>query len=283
MHVFRVVALGVSFVCVSAVAAQAQSRFAVFYENDPRLDDPCKFVFVNIAGTVLPGGSNNYLEYPAGSFDTLAQAQLARDRILIEASPAVTAITYSSRCRKAWSVDRDNATGMLYMRDQTVVGARAGMKVEAQGLCGREAAAMVRAGNGANGPGPAYGFDICLAPGTPGGILQFTGGKWVKADGKPAALPALKKGKGKKMTGWVSLGVSDCTGQDVGKTSGTPKPDGGMCTKAQAGSVAVCWDGVRYLNPPSGGTEMWCTYKSATAGSCKGGSAPGYIYECRAD
>jgi hypothetical protein len=256
-------------------SAGADTKFAVFYENDPQLDDPCKFLFVNIAGTVLQGGTNNYLEYPIGPFTSVAQAELARDRVMIELPPVDSNLAYSSRCRKTWSVDKDNVSGLLYMRNQLEVGSRADMQTVTRGLCGRDAAAMVRAAN-SNGPEPAYGFDVCLAPSAPGGVLRYTSKGWVTADGKPAKLPALAATK-RSTSGWTKLGISDCTGQDTARSKGNEVPEAALCSKAKKGTVAVCWDGVRFKN----GAERWCTYKDASAQSCKGGTAPGVIYECR--
>lgn len=75
---------------------------------------------------------------------------------------------------------------------------------------------------------------------------------------------------------WVSVGIGDCTGRDVGSTLATSAPDVLRCSANFEGRVAVCWDGNKFMN----GVGAWCTYKEATPQTCVGGGRPGQMYQC---
>jgi hypothetical protein len=77
----------------------------------------------------------------------------------------------------------------------------------------------------------------------------------------PAATAA-----GAASGGWQAAGVGDCTGRDVGNTTGA-RPDPAKCNAGFAGNTAVCW--------PTG-----CTYKSVPTAACTGGQYPGQMYTC---
>jgi hypothetical protein len=72
---------------------------------------------------------------------------------------------------------------------------------------------------------------------------------------------------------WTFIKLDDCSGRDVNSTGGElPKDE--ICSGAAR--TAVCWDGKLYQN----GGGAWCTYKSATASACSGGSRPGRMFSC---
>ena len=75
---------------------------------------------------------------------------------------------------------------------------------------------------------------------------------------------------------WTRQGVGDCGGQDVGDSIGKD-PEIPRCNVAFEGRVSVCWDGSEFKN---GSRGPWCTYKSVTPSSCKGGSNPGQLFQC---
>jgi hypothetical protein len=72
---------------------------------------------------------------------------------------------------------------------------------------------------------------------------------------------------------WQSSGVGDCTGRDIGSTSGdTPDP-----AQAVEGRTAICWDGKTYSNRNNPGAAF-CNYKSVARPQCTGGGNPGKAY-----
>lgn len=73
--------------------------------------------------------------------------------------------------------------------------------------------------------------------------------------------------------GWNEYGTGDCAGNDVDTSEGA-NPDH---TKAKGGVIAVCWDGVRYINSNSPG-RAFCTYKDVAPDRCTGGSNVGFMY-----
>jgi len=78
---------------------------------------------------------------------------------------------------------------------------------------------------------------------------------------------------------WVSTGVGDCSGQDIGQSSGSGQPDSSECKAGTVGTVAICWDGRTYSN---GGSRSWCTYKNTNGRPCRGGGNPGFAFQCQA-
>jgi hypothetical protein len=78
---------------------------------------------------------------------------------------------------------------------------------------------------------------------------------------------------------WVSTGVGDCSGQDIGQSSGSGQPTSSECNAATVGTVAICWDGRTYSN---GGSRSWCTYKNTGDRPCRGGGNPGFAFQCQA-
>ncbi|WP_374424938.1 hypothetical protein [Chromobacterium sp.] len=72
---------------------------------------------------------------------------------------------------------------------------------------------------------------------------------------------------------WLDTGLTDCTGRDVGSTSGSV-PDNHY---AASGMTAVCWDGKVYSNRNSPGVAF-CTYKNVSRTACVGGINTGKAY-----
>jgi len=80
---------------------------------------------------------------------------------------------------------------------------------------------------------------------------------------------------------WEAHDVSDCSGDDIGTSSGADRPTA-SCSASNLGQVAIGWDGWVFKNAygESHGAPAypWCTYKSAP--QCGGGHNPGRMYIC---
>ncbi len=95
----------------------------------------------------------------------------------------------------------------------------------------------------------------------------------------PAVTSATKPGAGGGDYKWVSSGLGDCGGNDIGEKVGVTLPEASTCNANSAGNIAVCWDGNVHKNLSRNGP--WCTYKSKAASPCRGGGNPGLAYVCQ--
>lgn len=163
--------------------------FAVWYNYD-KLDDPC--------GWVTVGGLRDmpilWHLYAGTQAATQPAAMVVKDAILVERAGLSVggAPTYTERCRRVWAiVENTQSKGWQLINTLEQAAGFQNILVEG-GLCGREAAAKVRARNlalfGPGAGGPAYTFDICQTD-TFGQIRFFVPGGWQRVGGGP--LPAL--------------------------------------------------------------------------------------------